>query len=84
MYPQYKLRDALKMPAITFFTFLNVGYKLRAADLYLHAITSQGPEMKPESWDELLRHLRYADEGISAILEPDIDETDPDKIRKLL
>lgn len=84
MYPQYSLRDALKLPAITFFTFLNVGYKLKFADLYLHAVTSQGPEMKPEAWQDLLAHLRYADEGISAILEPDIDETDPDKIRKLL
>lgn len=83
MYPAYTLAGVMQMYAISFFRLLNDGYALAFQDLRLQAQINMAPEMKPEAWENLLENLTAAAEGGSAILEPDVDETSPEKLKDI-
>lgn len=83
MYPAYKLPDVLNEYAISFFRLLNEGYRIKFNDLRTLANIAMAPETSNESWQKFIESLDYASSGVSAMLEPDEDETTLDKIKEI-
>lgn len=84
MYPGYKRADVMAEYAVSFFKLLNEGYKIRGEDMRLAARIAMAPEMKGQYWKEFMSELEYVGKDISDILEPDVDESTPEKARKIL
>lgn len=84
MYPAYKLHDVLELPAISFFSLLNEGYRLHHTRLIELAHISDVPHMDKQARTEFYKNLEYASTHPSDILKPDSAGSSPEEIKKAL
>lgn len=84
MYPGYKLRDVLDEYAISFYSLLNEGYRLKYGDMVLLAQITDLPHMKREDRIELYRSLEWAATHPSDILNSSGEGSSPAEIKKIL
>lgn len=84
MYPAYKLSDVIEEYAITFYSLLNEGYRLRYSFLLLQANIVDLPHMKTEDRKNFYRELKWASMHPNDILKPMSEGSSKSEIKKLL
>lgn len=84
MYPAYKLSEALDMYAVSFFTLLNEGYRLRYKEYRLFAQIGILTIMKDRDRSSFLRDLEQAGTDFSDILKPSGQGSTPEELKRLL
>lgn len=82
MYPAYKASDVLKEYAITFFTLLNEGYRLRYARYLMLANIASSPHLKRSDRTKFMDDLSRASRGFDDILNPS-EGSSPEQLKQL-
>ena len=84
-YPAYKVRDVLDEYAVTFFTMLAEGYRLKYEHYTMVARIALLPHVKKEARTKFMKSLEYASKNPSDILRTSGNgTTDMNKVRKIL
>lgn len=84
MYPAYKRRDVLKEYAVSFFSLLNEGYRLKYGDAKLLGQIADLPHMDKTKRAEFYKNLEWASTHPSDILKPSGGGSSPAEIKKML
>lgn len=84
MYPGYKLQDALNEYATSFFSLLNEGYRLEAADKLLLAQIALLPHLKDSAQREVLRQMQWAAQHPDDILRPSGADDGIESVKQML
>lgn len=85
-YPAYTVRSVMDEYAITFFTLLNEGYRLKHQHYLMMARIVLLPNVKKEARSKFLKSLEYASKSPADILRlgSNNQDTDMSKVKKLL
>lgn len=84
MYPAYKAAEAMHLYALTFFSLLNEGYRVRYGAAILAAQIADLPQMSKEDRQEFYNKLEYAAMHPSDILRTDGAGSSDTDIKKVL
>lgn len=76
MYPTYRPLDVMNEYAITFFSLLNEGYKLKYRHYTMLAQLISIPHMKDEHRNKLMKQLEFASSDPDDILKTDVQSND--------
>lgn len=84
MYPAYKPLDVLEEYAITFFSLLNEGYRMRYRHYLMMVSVISAPNMKEEHRKSFIKQLEWAGNDPSDILGTDTNGDDGiDDLKKM-
>jgi hypothetical protein len=84
MYPGYKVDDVLNEYAIRFFALLEHGYRLRAEQQRIDAVTALLPRGDKTAVERYMRQLELAAQDPSDILKPSINPATPEQLKRFL
>lgn len=84
LYPAYKLHDVMNEYAVTFFSLLNEGYRLKYSDYIMLAQLNDLPHMDKQNRNKFYKNLEWAATHPSDILNSSGESSSPAEIKKLL
>lgn len=84
MFPAYTAEGIMNMYAITFFSLLNEGYRVRHAHYHMLSRIVLLPHVKKDARGKFLKMLEYASKDPSDILRTRSNNTDMSKVRDVL
>lgn len=83
LYPGYTKDLVLKEKAASFFRLLDEGNKIRMSEQFELLQLIRVSQAENEDFEEYANKLYYGSRDFEDVLEPDVDETTPEKIKEI-